>query len=648
MADREHERRRRAEEERNREAARAVAFLISSRKVEAGARDLLTGAVVRELATLCEEADRFERETLAPIDADREARRAPEMEALEAKEKAAREEPFDARNELAARWHAERRELWRKHNEPRREAIDGMAPLDAALVRRLRELADAAKVEEAAAKVEEAAAKVEEAAREAWARDVEEGLVYFTPWALAYPDVDQGPPPNWAQKWATTHKRGCGVVVPGGESWPPGAAFGPYVRVPRKPDPGWNLWVEAAGAVGLDPDPTESYGPARRDAFLDAINRYRSAVRAHVEEHPEDWEPPGRIVRLALALWEAGGVREKWRPRARSHVPTLHGTVLAMVTQGTREPGEDGSIIRRAARDELLAPVPAALHAVITGELTVNADVALVTAALVREVWSQWMRYADEPRVVTFDSGRAALRKAGLPDDVDRVERALNTLNGISVMNGDDKRAVSEPLVISHGRSNQHNPAGGRPAHVLVVHVGFALAPYALARVCIDRGLTLPKEMRLTSGVLALDHVPRVGDQRTAHATRAALALGLPAWLMERREEYAERGGLALGPADLKKWEAWSAPRFNLYVRTNHASLPERVLEAARTGDKGRGRDAPPLAAVSAEPWPGGPILAEVNGRWRMRDDGQHRLIVEAAETTREQRARRQRRKPKR
>ena len=645
---REDERRRRAAVERDAEAARAVAFLASKGAVEAGAVELLTRYVAAELATLCEEADRFERETLAPIDAAREQ--------------------YPTGGTLAD---AEARDgVWRRNKAERAKAIGDLAPLDKALVRRLRELAGRARSEAEAARGErakkareadaeaadKAAAEVEAKARETWARDVDKGPLYWTPWALVWTGDERAGwvRGSWAEKWNTVHESGL-PVEPLGVSWPPDAQSARGgMRLPQEGDPGWPLWCEAHAAAGVDhtlrarqheDGEAQRQVRAAQERFVDAFNRYRAAVLAAVEAAPEGWAPSARIMDLALALWNAGGWGARWAQRARSHVPTIHGVTFAVLAPGTRTQDAHGNIVRHGENQGRLPSVPAAARVVLehSGEMKITVDAWAVFQLLVRRVWARY-RNMDGPRdslVVCLDVSKHELGRLYLPvgkgEPAARVGEALDWMKAFRFGN---ERIVEDwfPLDAEPGKN-------GRPPARFEVRCGFAVAPYALASHYASpefrNVLRLPEGMGGVSGVLTWESVPLAGDHRTHHAQRAALALGVPAWLMTHREEYAERGGLMLGAAEVKEWERWSADRFGLYVRKNHASLPKSVLEAAREGDKGRGRTAPALAEVSSAPWPGGPILVEVNGRWRMRDEGQHRLIVEAAETTREQRARR-------
>jgi hypothetical protein len=175
---------------------------------------------------------------------------------------------------------------------------------------------------------------------------------------------------------------------------------------------------------------------------------------------------------------------------------------------------------------------------------------------------------ADPDRVV-LPVGRDAFSKAtgGIRAERDQIEAALEWLRCVQV--------AGEGLIYGWDFTREPSPAGGRPAELLVVRVGEMLWPWrGLEWWNRHPTLEIPKKLKWLSPVLPVADAPLVGNHQTRGVQRAAWSVGLGAVLVERREEYADRGGV--------EWATLKAglQRYGLWART-HNSLVERWMEEA-------------------------------------------------------------------
>lgn len=315
-------------------------------------------------------------------------------------------------------------------------------------------------------------------------------------------------------------------------------------------------------------------------------------------------EVPSRFARnLCWVLWRdtVKPVLERLRRLPAPAAPIWLADALVIAPSATEiRNNPDGSLVIIA--DEVSRTLPVAVQAVARGALCAGGRraVASVAAYLAIRAWHQY-RAGERPDAVPMPAGRNELSKIlGAKLSEDDLDAALDWLAGFKV--------AGYPCVAGVTSETVRRPGPGRPAKWRVVQVGFPLAPMGLERIFRQAGTVLPADLRWYSPVLSPAWAPLVGNHSTRERQRAAFALGLGAALMERREEYADRG---LRIEDLRK----PLRQMGLYVRS-HASLLDAVLDAWQRDPAQPSLPLPgaPRRAVLVETAPG-------SGRWRLGPD---------------------------
>lgn len=329
----------------------------------------------------------------------------------------------------------------------------------------------------------------------------------------------------------------------------------------------------------------------------------------HEDSHPRIYDY------LALALW-VDVLRPQLEREARVPTPAIPVWMAHSLTAAPRAESiiEDRGAIVFADRNWRYTAPPAALADVARGALVEEARraVATVAAYLAIAAWRQLRSGVERWDYVPISAGRDALRGTFGADLTEaNLDAALEWLQEFYV--------CGLPCVAGVYAEKVQPKGGGRPAKARVVHVGLPLAPHSIERVYLQAGVTLPSELRWYSPVLPPANTPLVGDHRTHERQRAAFTLGLGAVLIERRGEYADRGGVRL--SDLRR----PLMRLGIYYRT-HKSLVDDVLGAWLT------EPSPPLLPEL----PTAPVLIETtpgSGLYRLGPDyvDAHQMILGAA-----------------
>ena len=365
-----------------------------------------------------------------------------------------------------------------------------------------------------------------------------------------------------------------------------------------------------------------------------------------VAELGDKADMPPAVLAIATAVWKriqaerealAAEVAARAERLVRVPVPSLHATTAAVTLGLGRR--LDTAVLRGTAAGIVAPPEPGRWT-----QLSETAgDTAGVLAAwLATIVHGQWLdgglEMADRVEVVASKEQLAAMGLAGARGSpTAELEAALELLASVRLMGGDDdKQPGSGRLVLDYFKADKRwtTTKGGRPSTVYVVTVGWPLMPLRLEALAAERGFTIPRELAFYGPVLNPAWAPLTGNARTARTQRLAFAVGAGQWLVSRREEYAELGGVRLDT--LRPF----LRDMGLYHRS-HASLADDVAAQWRTAP-----GQPPLPELG----PKGPLLVPtlVDGVYQLGPDykAQEALVLRNAELT--AKARRAQRKGKR
>ena len=324
---------------------------------------------------------------------------------------------------------------------------------------------------------------------------------------------------------------------------------------------------------------------------------------------------------------------------AKVPVPSMHGLTARVVTGLGRK--LDTSELRGLAAGIVAPPEPGRW---VQLSETAGDTAGVLAAWLATQAHRQWVSggfdMADRVEVVASKEElvrMGLMRDSGSPAKV--LEEALALLASTRLMGGaDDKQPGSGRLVLDyfladskHAARSKGKAPGGRASAVYVVTVGWPLMPLRLEALAAERGFTVPRELAWYGPVLDPAWAPLTGNARTHRTQRLAFAVGAGQWLVSRREEYAELGGVRLDT--LRPF----LKSMGLYHRS-HASLAEDVAERWREKP-----GQPPLPTLG----PAGPLLVatKVDGVYRLGPDykAQEALILRNAEVTEAARKRQRR-----
>lgn len=363
------------------------------------------------------------------------------------------------------------------------------------------------------------------------------------------------------------------------------------------------------------------------------------------DETPDGWASGTKAcLAVVRAVWarilaeraRATKEAEEREERARKvPVASMHG-LTAAVAMGLGRAGDTPTLRGQAAGIVAYAPDAWAELLAVLGtdgqpdarRATVGDTAGVVAAWLARVVHRQWLadsRTADKVEIVASKAMLASMGLGLVDRPAEVLEAALSLLAGVRLMGGaDDKQPGSGRLVLDYFKAPRTEPGekGGRPSSVYVVTVGWPLKPTMLEALAAERGFTIPRELAFYGPVLDAAWAPLTGNTRTAAAQRLAFAVGAGQWLVSRREEYAERGGVRLDT--LRPF----LQSMGLYHRS-HASLADDVAVEWRTA---------PAQTKLPGLGPKGPLLvpAKVEGVYRLGPDykAQEALVLRNAELT--------------
>jgi hypothetical protein len=441
----------------------------------------------------------------------------------------------------------------------------------------------------------------------------------------------------------------------------PAAVVAELLRAHRTDTP--HIWHYMAATAALQREGREATPAARNElaealraeccrlripdpASLDDLNRIATeaiegffgdsdaaSIRSKLECSKLYWwaerrdDAPGYELRFMRSL--AVGIMRRNR-HFRPAVPMQIASFMIRSTVEQPELASDGRIQLRA--DDGTTRTAAAqvrLMEASLGDLAPPGVVPL-TAYLATVCYEQHRRglpEADARRVVIPSVNREHLRRLGI-DDEKGLHAALEWLRTLSLgQAGFDHWAC----VTGYGKGKQAPSTGGRPpAPGYVVEVGYPLAPFASARLrdtYARHGMTPPPSLGFFAPVLPVELAPPAATKSYAPTHKRQLdayCVGLPYVLMDRREEYANRGILI---DDLKQ----PLHRLGIYSRKGGASLFDSLTEAWV---------APPESAqIGMFVGRSGAVLVPVedgSGRYRLGPDYEdaHEMIRDAAGLT--------------
>lgn len=409
----------------------------------------------------------------------------------------------------------------------------------------------------------------------------------------------------------------------------------------------WPRTGGTGGVLGMSLEDMHEEGPQSVDTLLaDILNELGSVEQADkVRAEPLGWsrwvrsgedvlsdtemaQPKAIKWTLAAAWARVLSTRDAIARKAQAQsaraasvpVPTMSGLVAVAASGLIHRLNTEAT--RKLSAGIICQETEQWLHSNEAGERA-----AILAAWLAMEAHKQWVEggYEMADRVAIVASKSELIRigistTEGSPTEV--LEEALAVLKSVRVLVGNaDTQKGSCSLVMDYFRTEERSgKKGGRPSAAYVVSVGWPLMPQRLEALADEQGVKVPRELAFYGPVLLPAWAPLTGNKRTHRVQRVAWSIGAGQWLVSRREEYAERGGVKLDT--LKPY----LKSLGLYERT-HASLAEDVRDMWLR---------PPEQLSLAEMGPRGPLLvpAMTEGHYRLGPDfeSQHRLIMRAAD----------------
>ena len=253
----------------------------------------------------------------------------------------------------------------------------------------------------------------------------------------------------------------------------------------------------------------------------------------------------------------------------RVPVPTMHA-LTARVAMGLPTGGNTAELRTRA-------PGIVAFEA---GEWARLGGAAGVLAAVLAQrghrQWVEGSRTADKVEILASKEELARMGLGNHDRPGETLAQLLELLSSCRLVAAGDPGNLSGALVLDWFVAERPRAGkAGRPSSVYVVTVGWPLMPTYTEAFAAERKLVLPRELRFYGPVLDPATCVLAGNRRTYQAQRLAWSIGAGQWLVSRREEYAERGGVQLDT--LRPF----LTGMGLYHRS-HASLADEVGEAWR------------------------------------------------------------------
>jgi len=397
--------------------------------------------------------------------------------------------------------------------------------------------------------------------------------------------------------------------------------------------------------VVVDVHPLDEALAALIEGMGDAGRKLADTVRDTTKKTPEEraarWRPyvdPLRVpLILAASLWDGvqlalryadDDARREGERRAKLPAATIHPAPrIVIMGARTARRTDDGGVQMEGA---YLPPV--ALVSVGEQALSEKAGkvVAPLAAHLAREAWDRWVRGVDRFDWIPLPTGRDALRAMGADVTEDELDESIEWLMNAKV--GGMPCVLPSPPPQEADDGEDATRGRGRPEKRRIIVVGAPLAPMGLEHVYRDARMKLPPELRFFSPVMDPAQTPLIGNRQTYARQRDFFALGIGGFLIEHRDQYAERGGIAIDPG---MWRRALQSR-GLYHRSHH-SLVEQMWDAYR------GHREPGLPGIGPRP----AVLVETvpgSGVWKLGPDfaDQERVILNAAGASAKARQRRQ------
>ena len=349
----------------------------------------------------------------------------------------------------------------------------------------------------------------------------------------------------------------------------------------------------------------------------DALKKLIAALATDRDDVDEPWgeldrsNPLKRPRGRAKNLWpEVRGQLEKdeaKRTEKKNKVPapSLHPSVRRVVQSlktGQVERREDGAFWSQTTGGRRQIVPAQALMSITADILRREGCPVLVPLAsyLVREVHAGWLNIRDRFEHVVVPTSRDAIESClGVRATEGEIEQALEMLEGIQIGNA--------PCVVSHTRKDEGS-TGGRRAKGIVVHVGDPMAPQGLESVYANAGQKLPKGLRFYSFVLDPKAAPivRGSYNPTRQSQRDFYTFGFGVLMMDKREEYLERGDVQITPEMMRD----STKESGIYHRGHHSLSDEILSSYIKPDTEGQlSLQSPTLIKTTGDRYKLGPML---------------------------------------